>query len=439
MLLARAILALGLLAGPAAAEDAAVAWARRAEAGVAAAQAGDLAAAERAFEDAHALAAGLAPDDPRRATAAHNLGFARYARGWPGEALSAFREALALREASFGRGHPVTAQSLSSLGEALRATGQHAAAEEAHRRALEIRRTTLAPGHPELAESLNAYGVLLIDLGRFDEAEASLREALTIRAEVLGERQLPVAETRSHLGALAFARGRHPEAELWYRQSLEVEETVFGSASPALIPGLTNLALVMRAQGRAGEAAGLLERALGLQADDAATLAERARLRALLGTFLAEADEPTRARAELERSIAATEQALGPNHPDLIGPLLALAGLERQARPEEALAMLHRAVAIGETTEPSGGPRFAAALHNLALLQIERGELDEADRLLDRIAGIEGQTAPELARTLTRHADLLTALGRGKQAAGMRQQARALEGPAPPTRTEPAR
>lgn len=424
---ARALLLLLLLTAPAAAEDVGLAWTREAEEGVAAAQAGDLAGAERAFRAAHALAAQLPPDDARRATAAHNLGFALYGRGRPDEAVAYYREALGLRERLFGRWHPITAQSLSSLGEALRATGQRAAAEDAHLRALEIRRTRLAVGHPELAESLTAYGVLLIDLGRFEEAEAALRESLEIRLRVLGERQLPVAETRAHLAALAFARGRYPEAEGWYRRALEVEEAVFGDASPALVPSLTNLALVARVQGRDADAARLLERALRCQlADPEAAPADTARLRAQLGAALARAGEHGRARDELERSIAATEQALGPDTPELAGPLVALAGVERQAHPDAALALLRRAVALDEEAEPGGGPRLAAALHNLAMLQIDRGELDEAGELLGRTAGIQGQDAGDLARTLARHADLLAATGRGAAAQALQDRARKL-------------
>ncbi|MGE3742617.1 MAG: hypothetical protein AB7I59_24275, partial [Geminicoccaceae bacterium] len=65
---------LALLAGPALGEDVAAEWQRVSEEGVASANAGDLAAAERDFRAALALADKLPEGDPRRATTANNLG-----------------------------------------------------------------------------------------------------------------------------------------------------------------------------------------------------------------------------------------------------------------------------------------------------------------------------------------------------------------------------
>ena len=170
MRLATAVLALVLLAGTAHAEDPAAHWQQVSEAGVASANAGDLAAAEASFREALALSEQLPQGDPRRATSANNLGFALYAQGRTREALPYYADALSLRDATLGPTHPVTAQSLNNLAEAMRTDGQREQAEQLHRRAIEIRRTRLAPDHPDLAESLNNLGVLLTDERRFDEA-----------------------------------------------------------------------------------------------------------------------------------------------------------------------------------------------------------------------------------------------------------------------------
>ena len=184
---AGACVALALLAGQAAAQESAAEWQRLSEAGVAQANAGDLAEAELSFRAANELAASLPDGDPRQATSANNLGFVLYAQGRTREALPYYAEALSLRDATLGPTHPVTAQSLNNLAEALRTDGQRDEAEKLHRRAIEIRRTRLSPNHPELAESLSNLGILLTDERRFDEAQALFAEALAIRIAAFGE------------------------------------------------------------------------------------------------------------------------------------------------------------------------------------------------------------------------------------------------------------
>ena len=365
-------------------------WQRLSEAGVAQANAGDLAEAELSFRAANELAASLPDGDPRQATSANNLGFVLYAQGRTREALPYYAEALSLRDATLGPTHPVTAQSLNNLAEALRTEGQRDEAEKLHRRAIEIRRTRLSPNHPELAESLSNLGILLTDERRFDEAQALFTEALAIRIAAFGEQHSAVAEVKGNLGALAFARGQYEEALRLQREALAIEEAIHGPGDPAIAFALGNLAQVQMAEGKTAEAVPVLERALAIRiAALGPDRLETAQSRQALALALMQTD-PGRARSLLADCLATRERLLGPTSPELVAVLADLAEIERgQGDYDAALPLLQRAVTIQEANYGPDDARLAMNLNNLALLQTDRGAWQEADKLLARTARIE--------------------------------------------------
>jgi len=75
--------------------------------------------------------------------------------GKPREALTAAKQALAIRKELVGERHPDTAISLNNLAELLASQGDYAGAKPLFEQALAIRKEVLGPRHPDTAISLN--------------------------------------------------------------------------------------------------------------------------------------------------------------------------------------------------------------------------------------------------------------------------------------------
>ena len=353
----------------------------------------------------------------------NNLGFVLHAQGRIREALPYYADALAIRDATLGPTHPVTAQSLNNLAEALRTEGQRDEAERLHRRAIEIRRTRLAPEHPDLAESLNNLGVLLTEERRFDEAQALFDEALAIRVKALGEQHSAVAEVRSNLGALAFAQGDLASAEQRHREVLAIEEAVRGAddAEVAIRVG----------QSRPGA--------------DGRGQARRRRQRCWSGrsrsgwrTWGRSGWRPRRAATPWRWRWQRRARTSGPSR-SCARPWPPASGCWAPTRPSwrrcwptwaswsggAATSRRHCRCWSGwsRSSRRTTAPRTCASrvsLNNLALLQGELGNWRGAEPLLARAVAIEeeglGRDSPELIDTLENRASVLERLDRHDEA-----------------------
>jgi tetratricopeptide (TPR) repeat protein len=191
--------------------------------GMALAQAGRMDDALSHFREAVAL-------DPGRPLAHYNIGFTLAHQGKPREAIGYLRESLRLR--------PADADAHFVLGVALAATGEHADAVRHFEESLALRPQD-AQVHREMANALVAEGDLA---GAGRHLEESLR--------------LDPSDFRTHskYGNVLTAAGRHAEAAAQYRESLRL--------SPGDARTRNNLATALLAMGRVPEAVTELEQAL---------------------------------------------------------------------------------------------------------------------------------------------------------------------------------
>ncbi|MEJ2583145.1 MAG: tetratricopeptide repeat protein, partial [Acidobacteriota bacterium] len=91
------------------------------------------------------------------------------------------------------------------------------------------------------------------------------------------------------------------------------------------------------------------------------------------------------ARALFERAVEIQEDALGPDHPNLIFPLTQLAEIDRRQRNlDQAAERYERALVIGERTLGPEHPDLLWALGSYALLLANRGDVEGARENLDR-------------------------------------------------------
>ena len=129
-----------------------------------------------------------------------------------------------------------------------------------------------------------------------------------------------------------------------------------------------------------------------------------------------------------QRALSISEQALGPDHPQMGFPLYGLADLYRvQGRFVEAEPLFRRALHLWEQEPAEMHPEMAALLNDLAILYAEQGQYQQAEPLLLRALHLDeqlfGQKHRKAATRLNNLACLYLDQGNHKQAEPLYQRA----------------
>ncbi len=264
--------------------------------------------------------------------------------------LARAQEALnksAAAEASFGKARladPTDWRVVRELGRFLFKAGRHQEAVVAYAEVV-----ARAPSSPGAYSNLGAARYLA---GDFEGAAADLRTSLQLG---------PTHGALSNLGSAAFYLGRYEEAATMFRRAAALtpdDHVLWGNLGDALTfaPGRrTEAAEAYR------RAATLAERALAINRDDDETRSDLARYQARLG-------HRDRARQLRDESLDRAEGNLNVQYN------AALVGLELGA-PDEALAALERAVALGYQRRLLAGDAGLARLRGLPRFEaLARGE-----------------------------------------------------------------
>ena len=386
---------------------------------------GDLAGAATAFQKAREL-------DPADAAAHWRFGDMALKQRQFEAAERAYRDALELA--------PGSAEAWYGLGEAHRLQRRSADAEAAYRKAIELR--------PDDAAPHTALGIVFYDRGDVDEAERLYRRAIELDPaeaapyhnlgnlcrEARGdldaaerwfrqalERAPDDGESLGGLGLVASSRGNLAEAERLLRQAVE-----WNPDSSALH---NNLGEVLRERGRLEEAEPLYRKALALNPDNPAPYgnlgiiyAERKQFaeaeqtfRALLERSMGNARLPALVnlatvcgeQGKLEEAERLFREALqlAPNHPRVANSFASFLA-DHQLKLDEALVLATRAV--------EARPEDPQFLDTLGWVHAQRGDLDTAERTLQRALERAGQELP--AEDIRRHLGIV----RGRRAAPTR-------------------
>ena len=303
-------------------------------------QAGDLAQAERLYQQALAI-------EPASFAPRHMLGVIRFQQGRHAEAIDLIGAALQL--------NPQVAEAWINLGHVQAAAGRPQEAAGSYRKAL-----ALAPG--ELAV-LDALAGVLWTLGRKDEALDCMSQLVAAapqdvaarhrRGSMLQDRKQFAAaladydavlalrpdllETLTNRGATLSRLGRNAEALESLDRALALQ--------PDLVEALSNRGFALRELARFDAALESLDRALALQPDFVAALAHR-------GKVLSEMDRLEDSFRDFRR---AAELAYG----DAVPESAKLSHQSLHDRQQQAWR-----AAQGETERIAGGERLAGpALH----------------------------------------------------------------------------
>ncbi len=139
----------------------------------------------------------------------------------------------------------------------------------------------------------------------------------------------------------------------------------------------------------------------------------RASMLALLGSVYSDLNLYAQAEPLLERSLALREQVLGRDHSDVAESLSALGRLKGDLGDlEGAQTFLERAVAVRETVDGRDAPALAETLSQLGNVQWARGHYAEGRPMLARAVAIEEKhVGPNLLKWLTNLSNFDVAVG----------------------------
>ncbi len=294
------------------------------------------------------------------------------------DAEGLIREALAIREATFGVRSLEYSRSLTSLGHFCYEAGQFAQAAEHFERALELHRAAKNEIHAEVAGRANDLAAALRSLGRSDEAEALHVEALALR-RAAGDRTLAVAESLNNLAAAHADQARFEPATEELREALDIRESTLGPGHPLTLQTLSNLATTLWRSGRSDEALEALARAESgyreLRGDGERELALALANHAAMS--LAVSDYEGAARS-LEEALALQRRRLGDEHPVLADTLTKLA-VVRHAQRDDARAreLWSSAIAIRRASE-TAPQALAETLYGYGVFLLDTGDFEGA-------------------------------------------------------------
>ena len=148
-----------------------------------------------------------------------NLGGVLEAEERLDEAVAVLQDALA--RARRDAGNPIlTADILSELAVLLKNLRRNDEAEPMYKEALALRQQTFGDDHPMTSQSHNNYGVFLRSVGRPQEALPHQQRALAADRARLGENHRDVAIDYTNLAGTFRALDRNAEAETAYRSAL---------------------------------------------------------------------------------------------------------------------------------------------------------------------------------------------------------------------------
>jgi tetratricopeptide (TPR) repeat protein/predicted Ser/Thr protein kinase len=311
-------------------------------------------------EDAAAVIHRIGGDPAREARRLHNLVGAYFSAGVVDKALVSAQQAMTLLEKAPGRSDFDLATAESDLGAVLRDLGRLDEAYAHHARAAKLIEATYGPRHPNVAVELYNGGLVLQEQGTLVEATHAFEQALSILEAAYGPDALPVAQALEGLGnTLAYLK-RPADALPHLQRARVIMKRVDGEDRSTILHALGRVELAL---GHHAEARALHEQALAYSQkvggpDDA----EVGLAHANLGQLFTAQHDHARALPHFREYLRIEEQTAGRTSLSLVQPLVFVGStLVELRRGREALPLLERAIAIGDTAPASQPDALATA------------------------------------------------------------------------------
>ena len=254
---------------------------------------GLVADAQNDFEESQSLyerAAATLEQNPTPAYMAvlDNLSNTLRKRGEYSRALRVSRTALELRIRVLGPDHPdVQASRINQSNLLMNAFGDDPGALRLLDLACPALERTLGVDHVRIAVCLGSRAIALESIGDLSRAEQDAERALRITAATIGEETAQYASLLDTLGTVRVKGPNRRQGLADLERTRALYERLFPAGHPSLAGTLSELALAAASDGRLGEA-----------------------------------------RVLLEKAVATLRATVGPDHPEVAGPLVLLAAVQ---------------------------------------------------------------------------------------------------------------
>lgn len=296
---------------------------------------------------------------------------------------------LELRLRLLGPEHQATLSSARAVASASVGLGQYDRARATHLDAVAQLESLLGPEHPALVEPLYDVAATYIEASRGPDARPYLERALRIH-----EASLDPDSTRvrllSSIGSVYNEEGNNEVARKWHERAVAMGSRVLAPGDYWIAGILNNLANTCNALGDLECSEPALRRALEVAVEAGAPrFPMQATITSNLGSTLLNKNKLVDAKEQFEHSIALRQEALSPDHPRMLPPLLGLA--EAQGR----LGDLDGAEATLDRLD--GIARGVAGMEEFAV---------QAELLRLRLRGSRGEGTPTLLADVERMATL---------------------------------
>jgi hypothetical protein len=357
----------------------------------------------------------------------HTLAQTYYGLGLYDSATVHAERAYALRRRALGESDQRTLFSLSYVFAMAEARGDYALAESLATSALALQRRVRPYSAAEVATALDNLARAVEAQGRLDEAMGHKLEALAIRRESRDSAsRAALPYTLNNLSVSYQYKEDFARAESLAREALEAEAGVHGRRSFNYGSLLRNLASVLDERGKGGAADSAVRESMAvLRATAGPEHPEYLRSVNMLATLRYQADDMPGTVAAAREVAAAIGRGLHESEPSASAALQAL-GLALDSLGQHAAAdtALRRSLELRRRFLPAGHWAIASSEavlgYHLALV----GRHAEGERMMaaayERIAATRGADAAVTRRVAVRLAELLTRLGRTRDAAAWR-------------------
>lgn len=390
---------------------------------------GDLAAAEKACQEAVAISRALPSEQNRTlAISLNNLADVLKQRNDFARAETMFREALALHRErkDAGRREEDIAQVLNNLGDLMTRKGNYAAAESLFREAAEILQKELGHDNLNVATALNNLGTVLARKGDYAAAEPVLRDVLAIQRKLVGNEHPSTAISMTNLGTVLGYKGDYDGALQLHNEALEANRKRLGNDHPITAIMLGNIANTLQSKGdykaaeaRYREALEILTKRVGKENAFTAIAIHN------LATCLQDQKDFAAAEPLFAEAISIRRKILPATHPDLA---VSLAGLGQllmdKDEPQRAEALLREALEIRRKAFSKGNLQTALAENTLGECLTRLQRFAEAEPLLaesfSTIKDGTGDQDKRRAKALNRLVTLYEQWGKPDRAAQFR-------------------
>ena len=305
---------------------------------------------------------------------------------------------------------------LGELGIAQRALGANRQAAALVERGIAELRRVLPGDHAELANLINSRGLIAYDRNDLPGAIRDFEESAAMWRRLMGDEHARTALALANIGNLHLRRGDYAAAEAELRRAVAIDRKVLPPGHEYLVSDLEELANAVFAQGRSEEAAALLDQAaeaLGTRPANDLRLAHLALLRA---RERAELGDAAGAEALARPAVAVVRKGAPPGSADVAAALLLEGHLQLAlGHAQDALPLLE--AAARNRHDALGAEHFEAARADseLAAALLALGRVERARPLLDKALAVQraalAPTHPDLAATRERLAQAQLAAG----------------------------